>query len=43
MYVAAGVDADNGDIAEFTRNADGSLTQPPGHDCIGENEDLWMR
>ena len=36
VYVAAGVDP-NGDIAEFTRNADGSLTQPSGHDCIGEN------
>ncbi|MBV9606625.1 MAG: hypothetical protein JO027_16035 [Solirubrobacterales bacterium] len=36
VYVAAG-SSSNGDVAEFTRGADGTLTQISGHDCIAEN------
>jgi DNA-binding beta-propeller fold protein YncE len=37
VYVAAQDGAGNGDIAEFARNADGSLAQLPVHDCISEH------
>ena len=37
VYVAAHDFNQNGTIAEFTRNADGSLTPISGHDCIAEN------
>ena len=39
VYVAAedSSDSDEGDVAEFTRNANGSLTPISGNDCIAEN------
>lgn len=37
VYVAAEDSNFNGAIAEFARNADGSLTELSGHDCIAEN------
>jgi DNA-binding beta-propeller fold protein YncE len=36
VYVAAEDEAENGDIAEFTRSANGTLTQVSGSDCIQE-------
>jgi DNA-binding beta-propeller fold protein YncE len=36
LYVAAG-SGNNGDVAEFQINADGSLSQLSDHDCIAEN------
>ncbi len=39
VYVAAEDNDENGTIAEFTRNDDGSLTPVPSHDCIEENEE----
>jgi DNA-binding beta-propeller fold protein YncE len=39
VYVAAKDDQGNGDIAEFTRNADGSLTPVADNDCIAENQE----
>jgi DNA-binding beta-propeller fold protein YncE len=37
VYVAAHDSAGVGTVAEFARNADGSLTQLLSHDCIAEN------
>src|ERR1700744_6415707 len=37
VYGAATDNQGIGTIAEFARNADGSLTQLSGHDCIAEN------
>jgi len=39
VYVAAEDSNGNGDIAEFTRNANGTLTQISGSDCIQENNE----
>jgi Divergent InlB B-repeat domain len=39
VYVAARDDAGNGDVAEFTRDANGSLTPVAGSDCIAENQE----
>ncbi len=39
VYVAASDAAGNGDIAEFTRNANGTLTPVSGNDCIQENQE----
>ena len=36
VYVAAEFDEDIGDVAEFTRNADGTLTPISGNDCLAE-------
>ena len=39
VYVAAEDSEADPDIAEFTRNANGSLTEVSGSDCIAEGED----
>ena len=39
VYVAAEDSNGDGDIAEFARNADGTLTQLSDNDCIAENEE----
>ena len=39
VYVAASTSDESGDIAEFTRNADGTLTPVGDNDCIAEHGD----
>ena len=39
VYVTAFDSDDNGDVAEFKRNLDGTLTQVSDHDCIAESSD----
>lgn len=39
VYVAASLSDENGDVAEFTRNPDGTLTPVSGSDCIQESEE----
>jgi DNA-binding beta-propeller fold protein YncE len=39
VYVAATDSDESGDVAEFTRNADGTLTPIAGNACIAENGD----
>lgn len=39
VYVVAEDSEEDGDVAEFTRNSDGSLTPISGNDCIAESGD----